>query len=305
MKLGIISDIHSNIVAFRACMNILEKKGCEEYIFLGDFISDTPYPSETMDYLYEILNRYPTHCIRGNREEYMLGQQEVLEGKKEGLRWKNNSASGNLLFTLQRLTDRDLDYFENLPISFVYQKEGLPAITFCHGSPCNTRELMQLQGENTAVWLQKIATDYLVAAHTHHPGMVQKKGKTYMNTGSCGIAIDKVGLAECLILESVEEQGNIVWHPEFLDVPYDYKKVIQDIFSSGLYAAAPWFLNANIHVLSTGIDRCAELVQLAQQLSSSQTEQQAIWPDIEEHFFEAAAAELGIPNYLNHLYDIS
>ena len=42
MKIGIISDIHSNIVAFRACVDYLEEEGCDEYFLLGDYVSDTP-----------------------------------------------------------------------------------------------------------------------------------------------------------------------------------------------------------------------------------------------------------------------
>ena len=43
MKIGIISDIHSNIYAFKACTEFMEKQNCDEYLFLGDYISDTPY----------------------------------------------------------------------------------------------------------------------------------------------------------------------------------------------------------------------------------------------------------------------
>lgn len=55
MKIGVISDIHSNIVAFKACTKYLEEQGCDEYLLLGDYISDTPYTRETLDYLYELL----------------------------------------------------------------------------------------------------------------------------------------------------------------------------------------------------------------------------------------------------------
>lgn len=76
MKIGIISDIHSNIYAFKACTEYLEKQGCKEYIFLGDYISDTPYARETLDYLYEFVKMHTCHLLRGNREEYMLTQQK-------------------------------------------------------------------------------------------------------------------------------------------------------------------------------------------------------------------------------------
>ena len=68
MKIGIISDIHSNIYAFKACTEYMEKQNCDEYFFLGDYISDTPYTRETMDYLYEFMENHTCHLLRGNRE---------------------------------------------------------------------------------------------------------------------------------------------------------------------------------------------------------------------------------------------
>lgn len=53
MKIGIISDIHSNIIALKACITYMESVSCDEYLFLGDYISDTPYTRETMDYVYD------------------------------------------------------------------------------------------------------------------------------------------------------------------------------------------------------------------------------------------------------------
>ena len=67
MKIGIISDIHSNIYAFKACTEYMEKHKCDEYFFLGDYISDTPYTRETMDYLYEFMEKLPDALKPGGR----------------------------------------------------------------------------------------------------------------------------------------------------------------------------------------------------------------------------------------------
>lgn len=40
MKIGILSDIHSNIVALKACITYMESVSCDEYLLLGDYISD-------------------------------------------------------------------------------------------------------------------------------------------------------------------------------------------------------------------------------------------------------------------------
>ena len=87
MKIGIISDIHSNIYAFKACTEYMEKHKCDEYFFLGDYISDTPYTRETMDYLYEFMENHTCYLLRGNREEYMLTQQVETYSTLTGSLW--------------------------------------------------------------------------------------------------------------------------------------------------------------------------------------------------------------------------
>ncbi len=299
MKIGIISDIHGNIVAFKACQEYLEKQGCTEFVYLGDYVSDTPYPVETMEYLYQIRKEKKCHFIRGNREEYMLAQREAVLQKEDGKLWKKNSASGNLLFTFERLREKDFEFFDKLPISFVYEQEGYPSVLFCHGSPNNARELLQHGGENTRRWLEETKQPYIIAGHTHLPGISCENGKYYINTGSCGIAIADCGYAQCLMLESEEVKERITWKPHLLKVPYNQHRVVEDIFKSGLYEYAPWFISANIHIFLTGIDKCAELVDMAQKKAQEEKRagECAIWPEIDEKYFAQAAAELQIPDY--------
>lgn len=296
MKLGIISDIHSNIVALKACIEYLESISCEEYLFLGDYVSDTPYTRETMDYLYDFMTKAPCRFLRGNREEYMLTQREVIVNNREKERWLWNSASGNLLFAYEQLEEKDFQFFQKLPITFQYRKSNYPAITCCHGSPGNTRELLLSGKENTKTWLESIDTGYLISAHTHRPCEMHYKGKHYFNTGCAGIAISDFGFAQCMMLEDFEDNGRIEWKPTFLKIPYDNKKVAEDIRKSGLLEKAPWFINSNIQILLTGTDHSAELVRLASH-KAKENDKEAIWPRIDEKYFEEAAKELGVPDY--------
>ena len=296
MKIGIISDIHSNIIAFRACVDYLEKKGCDEYFLLGDYVSDTPYTRETLDFLYTFIQTHTCYLLRGNREEYMLAQREDrLAGRKEK-KWIYNSASGNLLYTYEQLTEQDFAFFERLPISFVYEKDGYPSITCAHGSPESTRELLQLDGEPVRNWLKKISTDYLICAHTHRKGMKMVGKKQYYNPGCVGIAMEDKGYAQCMILHGKEcSEGNL-WEPEFLKVPYDMPRVVRDIRKQGLLEAGGWFVNSSIQNLLTGINRSAPLVDLAGRLSAEAGET-GVWPHIKEIYFAMAAKELQIPDY--------
>lgn len=297
MKLGIISDIHSNILAFKECVKKLEEERCDEYLFLGDFVSDTPYTRETMDYLYEFIDTHTCRLLRGNREEYMLSQRKVLKDGPEDQKWIYNSASGNLLYSYELLTEKDLDFFESLPNSFTYEKEGYPAIKCCHGSPESSRELIQLGSDRARFWLDNISEDYLLCAHTHFPGEYEYNGKHYMNSGCVGISINDAGFAQCMMLDSCpDENGEVFWKPTFLKVPYDNHRVVRDMISSGLLEKAPCFINSNIQILLTGTDNSAKMVELANKLSEEAGEANR-WPLIKEVYFEEAARQLGIPDY--------
>lgn len=296
MKIGVMSDIHSNVVAFKAAAEKLLSEGCEEFLLLGDYVSDTSYTRETMDYLYDFMSNHVCHVLRGNREEYMLNQRQNLRESNTDKLWVNNSASGNLLYSYEQLKEKDLDFFESLPITFKYEREGFPTITCCHGSPVNTRELLQFYGDNSREWLDKIDTEYMVCAHTHHPGELEYNGKHYFNCGCIGVAIDDAGFAECLMLETIEKDGKTEWQPTFLKVPYDNEQVVKDIYKSGLYDRAPWFMNCNVHILLTGIDKASAMVIRAGELADAAFGA-GKWPHVEEKYFEQASHELGIPDY--------
>ena len=46
MKIGVISDIHSNILALEAVFNKFEEKNINNIICLGDIIGIGPYPEK-------------------------------------------------------------------------------------------------------------------------------------------------------------------------------------------------------------------------------------------------------------------
>ena len=54
MRVAVLSDIHSNYHAFKACYEDAVKCSAESFIFLGDYISDLAEPQRTMDLVYEI-----------------------------------------------------------------------------------------------------------------------------------------------------------------------------------------------------------------------------------------------------------
>lgn len=119
-KIAVIGDIHSNYVGLERCIEHALKQNPDEFLFLGDYISDCPYPQKTMKIVYEMDRDYKCRFIRGNREDYMLNHR-----KNSGERWTYSSASGSLLYTYENLTERDFQFFEALPFKVIMRERDI------------------------------------------------------------------------------------------------------------------------------------------------------------------------------------
>ena len=70
MKIGIISDLHGNVVALKKVMQEFKKRNIEKIICCGDIIGIGLWPEETIQ---EIM-KYKDNLIavRGNHEQYFF-----------------------------------------------------------------------------------------------------------------------------------------------------------------------------------------------------------------------------------------
>ncbi len=225
MKVAVISDIHGNYKAFEAFLTYIEEHPVDAVIGLGDYVTDSPYPQRTLGMLYEMQQKYPCYLLRGNREEYLLNNDKTPQG------WRYCSANGALYYTFQNVTRKDLDFFESLPsVKRVQLGEG-PELMLCHGAPEAIRGNFEFELELKDKVMRELPTEYLLGGHSHHQEVTVMHGKMYINPGSLGLAIDKVGgRAEFAILDGDKES----WKPQLISIGYDLEGFLQDFTESGL-----------------------------------------------------------------------
>ena len=60
MKTAIISDIHGNYPALRSVLDDARTHGAEQFVFVGDYIFDLPYPNEVTHLLPSLTVREGT-----------------------------------------------------------------------------------------------------------------------------------------------------------------------------------------------------------------------------------------------------
>ncbi len=225
VRYAAFGDVHGNFKALEAALAYIERQSVDGIITLGDYVTDGPYPERTMQLLHEMRGRYPCYMVRGNREEYLLNNLDNHEG------WKPSSANGTLYYTLRHVPKEDMDFFASLPSEREVRIEGCPILYICHGTPGRVRGNVHEEAGLKDRVLEQLEFPYLLGGHSHHQEVDRGHGKTYINPGSLGIAIDGVGRRAQFAVLTGSDKG---WEAELLSIPYDVEGYLAAFAESGV-----------------------------------------------------------------------
>lgn len=117
MRIGIISDIHSNMEALNAVLERL-KGEVDEIICLGDIVGYGPNPKECCD------------IVRSNRIYSLCGNHDFACYDDRLINYFNPFAREAILWTRSQLTQEYIDYLRRLPF-----EEVLYNFRIVHGAP--------------------------------------------------------------------------------------------------------------------------------------------------------------------------
>lgn len=247
--IAVFSDIHSNYPAFQACYADALEQGAEGFVFLGDYVSDLAQPREVLDLVYDIRERYPTYCLRGNRERYML---DCRAGRAE---FSPSSKSGSLLFTYGQLRKRDFRFFESLPIHDTLTLSGL-TFEIAHASKEDDRFYFEQDSEAIGTVFSRMACSLLLTGHSHRQYAVTRNGKTILNPGSVGVP-QSGGIDGEYALLTVEKGS---FRYRFRRVPYDINAAIHAQFASGLVETSGCWGISILYDILTGEEKTMQLL---------------------------------------------
>lgn len=277
-KVALLSDIHSNYYGLKACLEDAEKEGADCFIFLGDYISGLADSVKTLDLVYEISNRYPSIFIRGNRERYMLEQQAGLSNLCPG------SNTGSFLFTYNQLREKDLSFFNTLPISRISEINGV-TIELAHATNGNDRVHFEAKDNKIQEVFSKMRASYLLTGHSHKQYICTENGKTIINPGSVGIPQGGSWHSQYALLYV----SNGIVHSILRQVPYDMESLICAQFQSGLVDIGGYWAIADLYGAMTGQEYTKNLLT---QLYILSDENKNILNDESE--WERIAAKMGM-----------
>ena len=223
MKLGIITDIHSNNIALSAILKEFEKIKIDKIICCGDIIGIGPNPEETVREL--IKEKDKLIAVKGNHEQYLLeGLPEIVHNneRKMGLKEIQNHK-----WTHSKITKESKKFLEELPL-YRNVKIGNKKIYIIH-YPINRNGEYKKHVRNATVeehegLFAEIDSDIFIYGHTHVTCINNKDNKWYINVGSLGCPL-KSNIAKAGILEIRENKLEF----QDLKIEYNVDEVIKEI----------------------------------------------------------------------------
>ncbi len=276
--IAVLSDIHSNACALEACLEDAKSAGADCFVFLGDYISGLADSIKVMDLVYEIQDKYPTCCIRGNRERYILDHRKGVNICVPG------SHTGTFLFTSNQLREKDIQFFEELPIYKKIRINGA-VLELAHAIKDNDRYYFDKEDGKIDAVIGQLQSDYLLCGHSHKPYEYHGAGKVIINPGSVGLPQGADHRAQYLLLKI--EDGKVCC--DFRQVAYDMEAVIRDQFQSGLVQVGKYWAISDLYGAMTGEEYTKMLLQKIYKCAEDNPQALS-----DENIWKTCAASLGM-----------
>jgi predicted phosphodiesterase len=205
-KLGIISDVHSDLPMLDAALRRMREMGCEIILCAGDLVDGDVFPDEVVARL--AVERVPT--IRGNHDRWALQHAGML--RNESRRRVDLRRDGPPDFDDEsrvfgggaELAPATLAYLAKLPTSIDLDVEGV-RLAVHHARPSNIPNVGDMVGIETRTTSPAVmetlrdltGADVLIVGHTHerfaqrlpgglvcNPGALWSGGSQYGKLGS-------------------------------------------------------------------------------------------------------------------------
>ena len=206
MRIGILSDVHSNLFALRS---VLEDSNFDLILHSGDVVGYNPFPNE-------VINQFRKHdviSILGNHDKAVIGSAKYNfpDYVDKAIQWSKKN-----------LSEENTHYLKQLQSSNSIEVDG-KVLRLVHGSPSDPNEYVY----PTDVTLDLVnnldtGVDVLIWGHTHYPIITKINDVSLLNPGSVGQPRD--GDWRACYIEYNTSESSITLHREKYDLEALRKK---------------------------------------------------------------------------------
>jgi len=209
--LGLISDVHANIVALEAVMQKLEEHQVDTIVCLGDVIGYGPAPNEVI----ELLRKKRVMCTLG-------GSDERVAFDFIGARRRRGVADKTIEWTHTVIEKDNLNFLRTLPVQ-ARLRTPVGRLRYFHSGLNSPSESLKI-GETPAEQMQVLddcRCKILAIGKSHVPFTKELKSGWIINPGSVGLTLNGEPGADYAVLKISKNDVDITMGK----VDYDYNAV--------------------------------------------------------------------------------
>lgn len=234
MKIGLIADIHGNLLALDAVLTDLAADRVEHLVCLGDIALLGPRPSEVIARLRSL----GCPSVLGNVDAWVLDATLVEQSNSALSAWN-----------VAQLSDADRAYLGACPMTLEIPLAAGTTLLACHGSPRSYYEVIAA-GTPPADLLAMIADPrpaFVAGGHTHRQ-LLRRDGETmFVNPGSVGLPgvgpdhpllerNRQISWAEYAVIDAHNDRFSV----DLRRIPLDLDRMFADARASGMPALDWW-----------------------------------------------------------------
>jgi len=223
MKIAVLTDAHSNMLALDAVMNHAHSVGVDSYWYLGDYVGYGPHPNEVIECIAEECDK----AIIGNYD------QKVLEFPKFEKQWETAKHPDKFFsfgWSYREMKHKNSDFLKSLNHEDSFELNNTRFL-LCHGSPEGIADPLNpwTQQSRFDELAKGTKADIILFGHTHI-FFTNESGQTlFVNPGGVSRSFDEDPRASYVVLEYKKK----TWSVSNYRLEYDYKKFKKDMKKVG------------------------------------------------------------------------
>lgn len=228
MRVAVITDIHANLPALQAALDVIDGLGVDAVYCGGDLVGYGPHPNEVC----RLIERRGIPTIHGNYDHAIARDHEDC-GCAYVTPHDRELGQRSVAWTLANTDRASKDFMRDLPFDLRFAM-GDERVRLVHGSPRRVNEYL-FEDKPDSLYERLAASadcDVLVFGHTHRPWIRTHGGVLFVNCGSVGKPKDGDPRGAFAVLELVG--GRVAARIERFD--YDAGSVAREVEAAGLPA---------------------------------------------------------------------
>jgi predicted phosphodiesterase len=234
MRIGVISDMHGNDLAFEAVEADISNQQVDQIVCLGDAVQGGPQPVEVV----QRLRRLNCPVVMGNADAWLISGEETGD---EGIPPERLKRMGEIRnWSLSQLTEDDVDFISRFQPTVTLKLEDGPDLLCFHGSPASFDDIIlpAAPEDEFQKFLGPYAGHVLTGGHTHAQQIRRIGDLFFFNPGSVGFAYshnqpDNDFHADPWAEYAILTAGNGQVSLEFRRVAFDAQELIRIYRESG------------------------------------------------------------------------